>query len=156
METYWIDKQGGSHYTYPMTKSAHRVAPMFRKSLIFFLIAVFCSLQASFGLTASPDGCVSGSSPWGASMSSNDAHSCCCREKSPCRCEPEQKPIPQLPDMALNVTSGGSCDYVPRIATSDACTRNLISAEHQGLPEVLRDTGSPLTSFYLANLNFRC
>ncbi len=108
------------------------------------------------GLTASPDGCVSGSSSVPASMSSNDPPCCCCGEKGPCCCEPEQKPAPQLPDMALNVTSGDGCNYIPRITTSDAGIRNLVSAEHQGLPEVLKDTGPPLTSFYLANLNFRC
>ena len=129
---------------------------MFRKLLVFFLIAVFCSLQASFGLTASPDGCVSGSSPWGASMSSNDAYSCCCREKSPCRCEPEQKPIPQLPDMALNVTSGGSCDYAPRFVTAGAGMQNLIPVQNQEPLRVLNDTGPPLTPFYLTNLTFRC
>lgn len=132
------------------------MASMFRKSLIFFLIAIFCSLQASPGLTALLDWCVWDSSPMVASMSSNNSYSCCCCEKGPCCCEAEQEPIPQLPDMALNATSSGHCDYVPRFATSDAGIQNLISAEHQELSGVLNDTGPPPTSFYLTNLTFRC
>jgi hypothetical protein len=68
----------------------------------------------------------------------------------------EQEPVPQLPDMALNATSGSSCDYAPRFATSDAGIRNLISVQHQEPLGVLDDTGPPLTSFYLTNLTFRC
>jgi hypothetical protein len=68
----------------------------------------------------------------------------------------EQEPISPLPDMALNATFGGCCDYAPRFATSDAGLQNPISAEHQELPRVLNDTGPPLTSFYLTHLTFRC
>jgi len=129
---------------------------MLSKWFVYGLIAVFCVLQASVGLTASMDECVTGSSPRASSMSSNDPHRCCCQEKSACCCETEQKPIPQLPDMALNATPGGSYEYVPRFATSDVGTQSVVSFEHQERPGVLNETGPPFTSFYLTNLNFRC
>ena len=68
----------------------------------------------------------------------------------------EEESTPQLPDMALNATSGGSGDYTPRFATSDAGIQNLIPVQNQEPFRVLNDTGPPLTPFYLTNLTFRC
>jgi hypothetical protein len=68
----------------------------------------------------------------------------------------EQGSTPQMPDMALNATSGGSCDDAPRFATSDANIQNLIPVQNQEPLRVLNDTGPPVTSFYLTNLTFRC
>jgi len=68
----------------------------------------------------------------------------------------EQESTPHLPDMAVNATPGGSCDDAPRLATSGAGMQNLITVQNQQLPQVLNDTGPPLTSFYLTNLTFRC
>jgi len=68
----------------------------------------------------------------------------------------EQESTPQLPDMALNATSGGLCDYAPRFVTSGAGMQNLIPVQDQEPLRVLNDTGPPLTLFYLTNLTFRC
>ena len=132
------------------------VGLMFRKSLVFFLIAIFCALQVSPCLTVSPDGCVSGSTALIASVPSANPHHCCCPEIGSYCCDMEQEPAPSRPDMALNAASVGSNDYVPRLATSDANIHNLIPVQNQELPRVLDDTGPPLTSFYLTNLTFRC
>ena len=129
---------------------------MFRKPLVFILIAFFFALQVSPGLSASPDGCVSGSTPLVVSMSLTNPHNCCCSEKGPCCCDMEQEFTPQMPDMALNATSGGSCDDAPRFATSSPGIQNLIPVQNQEPLRVLNDTGPPVTSFYLTNLTFRC
>lgn len=129
---------------------------MFRKPPVFILIAFFFALQVSPGLSASPDGCVSGSTPLVVSMSLTTPHNCCCSEKGPCCCDMEQEFTPHLPDMALNGASGGSNDYAPRLTTSDANIQNLIPVQNQEPPRVLNDTGPPFTSFYLTNLTFRC
>ena len=68
----------------------------------------------------------------------------------------EEESTPQLPDMALNATSGGSGDCAPRFATSDAGIQNLVPVQNQEPLRVLNDTGPPLTPFYLTNLTFRC
>ena len=129
---------------------------MFRKPSVFILIAFFFALQVSPGLSASPDGCVSGSTPLVVSMSLTNPHHCCCPEKGPCCCDMEQEFTPHLPDMALNGASSGSNDYAPRLATSDVNIQNLIPVQNQEPLRVLNDTGPPLTSFYLTNLTFRC
>jgi hypothetical protein len=132
------------------------VGLMFRKSLVFFLIAIFCALQVSPCLTVSPDWCVSGSTALIASVPSANSHHCCCPEKGPRCCDMEQESTPHLPDMAINATSGGSCDYAPRFETLGTGIQNLIPVQNQQLLQVLNDTGPPLTSFYLTNLTLRC
>ena len=132
------------------------VGLMSRKSLVLFLIAVFCTLQASPGLTASSDWCVSGSTLLVASVPSPNPHHCYYPEKGSCYCDMEQERAPSRPDMALNAASGGSWDYAPRFAASSAGIQNLIPVQNQEPPRVLNDTGPPHTSFYLTNLAFRC
>ena len=131
------------------------VGLIFRKSMVFFLIAVFCALRASPCLTALADGCAPGSTPLVASVPSANPY-CCCTEKGPSCCDMEKESSPQLPDMALNTMSGGDSDYAPRLATSDAGLQNLIPVQNQEPPRVFNDTGPPLTPFYLTNLTFRC
>ncbi len=134
---------------FPDCDARQQLRLMFRKSLIFFLIAVFCTLQVSAGI-ASTGECIS--NPTGPVHD----HKCCCPEKEPCCCDLEQGSPSQPSDMALNATSGGGFDDAPRLAGSDMGVQNLFPVQNHQAPRVHKDTGPPLTSFYLTNLTFRC
>ena len=128
---------------------------MLRKLLIFFLITVFSTIQVNVGFASILDRCTSGSTPLVPFVSSPHAHSCC-TETEPCCCHAGQEAGPSQPDMALNVTTGGSSDHASRLTTPNAGTQTLLLVQNHQPPRIFDGMGPPFASHYLTNLTFRC
>ncbi len=129
----------------------------FFKMMPLLIAAILCMAQVSPLFANYETTCNFKSRSGIPSVSSPQAHQCCCSSESrPCCCDVSRKTEAPWPEMTLTAVSSSVYDPTPRGLDSDTGFPFLLLIQTPKSVERWNKTDPSLQSRYLVNLTFRC